>query len=30
VPGFVIGQLIGAGVALTLFYFLSTKKEQNA
>jgi len=29
VPGFVIGQLIGAGIALTLFYFLSTNKEQN-
>lgn len=30
VPGFVIAQLVGAAVALTLFFFLSTKKEQNA
>jgi glycerol uptake facilitator-like aquaporin len=29
VPGFVIAQLVGAAVALTLFFFLSTKKEQN-
>jgi len=29
VPGFVMAQLIGAAVALTLFFFLSTKKEQN-
>jgi len=29
VPGFVIAQLIGTAVALSLFFFLSTKKEQN-
>jgi len=29
VPGFIIAQLVGAAVALSLFFFLSTKKEQN-